>query len=164
MCKIHRPNTNQAGTTKNNQEMTLLGWVATINSACLTIFKICRNHKTSPLVSCPAPSLRKLIIARLHNNKLTETRGWMRDYQSFMVCITPTTACPLVSFEKKTMITSTSEATMGVHTAMITAVATLAFISICIQTWYTNKHPHCIHIHTQVAHSPLHVSWSEFNV
>ena len=45
----------------------------------------------------------------------------------------PTTASPVISIEAETMRAFTSEATRGVHTVMLTAaVATLAFINICI--------------------------------
>ena len=81
-----------------------------------------------------------------------ETRGLMRDYQSFMVCITPTTACPVVSIELETTKAFTPEATWCVHTTMFTAVATLAFISICI-TLYMLQLQHTTTLRlTHVAH------------
>ena len=57
-------------------------------------------------------------------------------YRTIQGCIKPTTTRPLVSIQAKTTSAFTSVATRGVRTVVLTAVATLAFIDICIYDNY----------------------------
>ena len=74
----------------------------------------------------------------------------------------PTTACPVVSIEVKTMRAFTSKATWGVHTVMLTpAVVTLALINICIIIYYNYT---CNHTQTHAHGHTHHCMFADLNL
>ena len=74
----------------------------------------------------------------------------------------PTTACPVVSIEAKTMRAFTSKATRGVHTVMLTpAVVTLALINICIIIYYNYT---CNHTQTHAHGHTHHCMFADLNL
>lgn len=52
-----------------------------------------------------------------------------------------------VTIEEKTITALASEATLGIHTRMFTAMGTLAFVDVCINTGVADHRHSVMHIH-----------------